>query len=66
MVWLCDIPRADLVGESFWAINDLCCFSSQREFKLLLLSLLFEMGCCAEIQQLLGQEDITYIFLHGD
>ena len=53
-----------MVAESLQAINDLGCFASQREFKLLLLSMEeFKMGCCAVVQhQLQGQEGILPLF----
>lgn len=39
-----------MVGETSQAINALGCFGSQREFKLLLLSMEeFEMRCCAAV-----------------
>lgn len=51
-----------MVGEISQAINALGCFGSQREFKLLLLSMEeFEMRCCAAVQ-LQGQEGILTLF----
>lgn len=55
-----------MVGEISQAINALGCFGSQREFKLLLLSMEeFEMRCCAAVQ-LQGQEGILTLFLYVD
>lgn len=55
-----------MVAESLLAINDLGCFASRREFKLLLLSMEeFKMGCCARVQHhLQGQEGVLPLFLY--
>ena len=55
-----------MVSETSQAINALGCFASQREFKLLLLSIEeSEMRCCAATV-LWGQESILTLFPYVD
>lgn len=55
-----------VVAESLQAIDNLGCFASQGEFKLLLLSMEgFKTGCSAVVQhQLQGQEGILTLFTY--